>query len=654
MKYKIIVLALFLGLLSLPASAFAQTASMTYPINKNVNWHNNQVTATSVTETYSYNAAGDILTINFGFNQTGLAALPPMMALAKQYGFPINCSTSDTGFKSIFGPLVGIANSSSLSCTISGLKKYTAFKSLGTGTVPTNIVSEINTQVDKITAAGHFTPELLGPTMPGSDSFDPKGYFLWYSPGDVHYFLSEVYPLLDSSRQQAVTTYLTNERNNYKPETIKALPFWTTTWDGVNRNPYRTSSQVYGWWWPNEPDQGNTTWVAQAYFKVAGNPTIPNLYGLSRYYQTTNQTPTSANITAFTTIVQNQYQNADWATLYWKNGSWPEFNAVSSVNQLFAGLVGFTRMAEKANNTQAINLGYGLLARMASLRVAMGKYQQYQITRGAVSLSSNPMSATQRDIDNENGFAYYGDLFTYNLDSAIKDIRQIHILDNTQVGVGNWSGTGAGVFENGGGTSNTAQVKSLPASDALGWASSKGPQLVAFADITPELGRLLKDYLPQETAQLTAIYVETQPLWYIAYQDQVIGIESNYANPMDAWGNFMARTWVNQESASQLEKYIDQPWFDRGDYFYLHKLSETAKAYKGWGWSDEGSLPTATSTPSVTPGDANGDGRVDGSDYVIWLVNFGKQFIGHTFGDFNNNGIIDGIDYVIWLNHYQL
>ena len=53
------------------------------------------------------------------------------------------------------------------------------------------------------------------------------------------------------------------------------------------------------------------------------------------------------------------------------------------------------------------------------------------------------------------------------------------------------------------------------------------------------------------------------------------------------------------------------------------------------------------------PGDANGDGRVDGLDYVIWLNNYGKPVSGGSSGgDFNGDGKVDGLDYVIWLNNY--
>lgn len=68
------------------------------------------------------------------------------------------------------------------------------------------------------------------------------------------------------------------------------------------------------------------------------------------------------------------------------------------------------------------------------------------------------------------------------------------------------------------------------------------------------------------------------------------------------------------------------------------------------------SSPTITPTlpPSnLKPGDANGDGKIDGIDYVIWLNNYNKNVsTGPTAGDFDRNGFVDGIDYVIWLNNY--
>ena len=54
------------------------------------------------------------------------------------------------------------------------------------------------------------------------------------------------------------------------------------------------------------------------------------------------------------------------------------------------------------------------------------------------------------------------------------------------------------------------------------------------------------------------------------------------------------------------------------------------------------------------PGDANGDGYVDGADYTLWADNFGKPTIlGPAGGDFNHDGKVTGADYTIWADHYH-
>jgi len=63
---------------------------------------------------------------------------------------------------------------------------------------------------------------------------------------------------------------------------------------------------------------------------------------------------------------------------------------------------------------------------------------------------------------------------------------------------------------------------------------------------------------------------------------------------------------------------------------------------------------SSTPSPTSTPGDANDDGKVDITDYVIWLNHYGTNTQnGSRDGDFNNNGTVDGIDHVIWLNNYN-
>lgn len=67
------------------------------------------------------------------------------------------------------------------------------------------------------------------------------------------------------------------------------------------------------------------------------------------------------------------------------------------------------------------------------------------------------------------------------------------------------------------------------------------------------------------------------------------------------------------------------------------------------------SSPTPTPTPIGTSkiGDANGDGKVDGTDYTIWVNHYGQTTGNKALdGDFNEDGRVDGIDYSIWLLNY--
>jgi len=73
----------------------------------------------------------------------------------------------------------------------------------------------------------------------------------------------------------------------------------------------------------------------------------------------------------------------------------------------------------------------------------------------------------------------------------------------------------------------------------------------------------------------------------------------------------------------------------------------------GSGFLEGWAITSPSPTPAGKPGDANGDGKVDGVDYVIWLNHYGQTITGgYTIGDFNTSGKVDGVDYVVWLNNY--
>jgi hypothetical protein len=51
------------------------------------------------------------------------------------------------------------------------------------------------------------------------------------------------------------------------------------------------------------------------------------------------------------------------------------------------------------------------------------------------------------------------------------------------------------------------------------------------------------------------------------------------------------------------------------------------------------------------PGDANGDGLVDGYDFNVWLLHRTSSEVGPTRGDFNLDGSVDGADFSVWYEH---
>jgi hypothetical protein len=69
------------------------------------------------------------------------------------------------------------------------------------------------------------------------------------------------------------------------------------------------------------------------------------------------------------------------------------------------------------------------------------------------------------------------------------------------------------------------------------------------------------------------------------------------------------------------------------------------------------SLLTGTSNVTViilAPGDFNGDGKVDGVDFLNWQSNYPKSSGGTCdHGDANGDSKVDGVDFLVWQSHYH-
>jgi len=107
------------------------------------------------------------------------------------------------------------------------------------------------------------------------------------------------------------------------------------------------------------------------------------------------------------------------------------------------------------------------------------------------------------------------------------------------------------------------------------------PELVAFRDMVPELTTLLADFLKDESAALVRRVESNQPTWYASFSEAILGAEHNMNHPSDAFQVFMARAKILGARPGQLEKWIDVPYVELGDLYYLGKLAETIRAYLG-------------------------------------------------------------------------
>ena len=89
----------------------------------------------------------------------------------------------------------------------------------------------------------------------------------------------------------------------------------------------------------------------------------------------------------------------------------------------------------------------------------------------------------------------------------------------------------------------------------------------------------------------------------------------------------------------------------------MRGISDDGNSIVGYGVNPDGVEEgwIARLVSELLPGDGNGDGLVDGQDYLLWAGNFGD----HPFpdgdisdGDFNDDGWIDGSDYLIWAGNF--
>lgn len=509
----------------------------------------------SVAESYAYDRGRDVLTVTekFAFKRlkeggTTLAPIPPMLALAKEEGFPVEFSgpVVKTSVLTAHGPFAGIENARSYTWRVQGLGRYVfeERRPQGSGRAPQELLDELDLEVREILDAGELAPwyPVLDDNGAGYMGYYDRGFrghFVFGNPGETIYYLAEAHPFLKPETQRRVVAYLKDLRAKHPPE----RPSFLLLGQGAPRERYRPTP-------PYIVERLNKNFQGCNFYLHNRLAPERNLYHLARYYELMGERDELEDVWEDMPQMLNPYlMNLDWGTmgLLRRPVSWygrAGLGGVIDVNNLFAAMVGAVRLARMAGDRDAEETFWGLFGKVAALRFAMGKYPAYLYRHGLM----RPAEGKDWMMRLLRG-SWHGYLYTMNWSGPEDEVQQIWQMD--QFGV------------------NFREDR---------WRA--WPGIMTFLEPVPELGRFFKDHLKDESKALMRRVNEAMPAWWTVYCPCVQTWETSFQPPEDAHQLFMLSAWVLDERPERLAWLRDVPWLARGDLFYIHKLAETIRAYR--------------------------------------------------------------------------
>jgi hypothetical protein len=517
-----------------------------------------------------FSDAFQYLTIGSGGRK--FAPLPPIAALARQEGMAITAepevappaNLEGKGLATEFGPMIGAAGADHITWKVKGLAKYVrgaslqlASSSTSAQASPAKPLAALEEELSRRVAAV-FEADLLRQWRPWSyvDNVPiawTRGEYYWGEPGEVLALLANLHFVVGPEQQKPLLQGMRAIADAYPPHKTPLIP--------------ADAGKPHGGY-----DPGPCMFSKVIAKERGGRVSIYSLYGLERLLALEGRKPTEVTWQGCKAVVENAFIEQAWATLYlignpdhaypWEKDkaqraatpSWRGDRpaAVVNVNRAFAGAVGTVRLARLAGDAQAEQQAWWLLARAAVARTAMGKLPGWRYKAGLCSLPKDP-----RWQWNLEAGTWHGNLQTPDWSKPEDDVRQVLGLEPAGVRLGDSAGTNGDL-----------------------WQQEVTSQLPAFRYITPELAMLLRDHLKKETAALAARIELNQPTWYASFAEAILGAEHNMNHPSDAFEQFLARAWVLDAPPARLQQWIDVPWVDLGDLFYLNKLAETVRAYR--------------------------------------------------------------------------
>lgn len=544
----------------------------------------------TVREDYAYDAGADRVTVqekieflSFGKDQEKFAPLPPMLAAAEETGFPVRFSgeTADSGVVVYIGPIKGVIGVDEYSWSVAGLGRYTdqAQAAGKEAKEPEKLRDLLAGELEKIVSAGHLAPWILNNNQFHIDRRSVHEPY-WANTGETLYYLADALKVVDDpGLRERVLGYMKEERSEYPPEQIA----YNTPFTGARRERYKPSPSIG---WPNVKYSAGDSGPTAAAIKDPNTPLIEwmkkynmlllnglhpleSVYGLWCYYDLFPEE--RADIPELMPVLDeilNAYlANLDWASLGWfRWGNQPQYNSVTTqdefrggmgavldANRMFSALVGYIRMAKWCGDAEREIFGRGLLARTAALRYACSGLVRFRYKRGIWQIPSADPAWQVKGWVGMNTL-YPQDLFTHHFAAPEDDVRVVWRMDE---------------FERNLVMTSCCTLFIAP----------------FFRDATPELARFLGDTMKPTIRRTVERIEENLPDWYMALGESVLsGDGRNYLPPDNALQNFLARAWVLGTPAEELARYCDVPYTERGDLYYICKLVQAIKAYRGVEW----------------------------------------------------------------------
>ena len=516
----------------------------------------------SANETYDYDEATDtaIISENFTFQNVcsggiKLSPIPPMLGITKDtlnvtFSGPIADGTLNTEF----GPYLGIENTDFYTWRVSALQKYVdanrilVYPEEPPPGFPTEIEQELESQVGEMIGSGHLAPWIFADDIP---LWTSRGDIYWLNPADEIYHLIEIATSLPTGNVKTqLVNYIKSERNSYPPEDIYNLPLD----EGTLRSNFAISGPDVYWIWENQR--------SDVFLK---NVPLYNFYALAQYYKLTGEAVPSQLWQKALGALDSDMREQDWASFYWFNGFADRRDAVVNANRLFSGLVGFIRLSQTAGDIASEKLGRALLAKAAVLRLGMAEYPRYLYSANLIELPPSP----DWQVTQTAGY-WLGHLYNYNWVDGTDDARQV--ADLNQFGVYLYDHSGYMEF-----------WQELPTVWDNGPCSA---HLTTYRDMTPELARFLSVFAKNDVGAFDNLVKRMYPHWYAAFAEGTLGEEHNLSHPTDSFQIFMAEALIQGATPQELTSQIDISWLAIGDLFYLQKLAETIKVYRGVVWDD--------------------------------------------------------------------